>query len=111
MSDTQFTERILRVITASSQRLKGFPDPTTDVDSLYRTVSALKEATETLLRSRGVRGDSAVLVKELEPFFNAIDQLITDRLEAADIATLIARIDELQARVDTNTAAIESLSE
>lgn len=80
MADSVFTEEVLRAITEGARRIRGLPDPEQNVEALYITVMALKEAVETLLRSRGLAGDSALLVKEIEPLLGVVDQLITNRL-------------------------------
>lgn len=50
----------------------GVPDPRAEVNALYRTVEALKQGYEQLVRSRGNPRDSAVLLGELDNFAEGI---------------------------------------
>lgn len=58
------TQQVLRALGRGSNTYRGLPDPDANVESLYTTVVALKEAVETLLRSRNNPSESALLVKE-----------------------------------------------
>ena len=65
----------------------GVPQPTPEVQSLYRCLDALKQGYEQLVRARGRLDDSAVRVSDLEDFAaevqSAIDQVSSDASDAS----------------------------
>jgi hypothetical protein len=58
---------------ANQQRPIGIPEPTNDVDSLWRTCQALKEAIEVLQGTRGNR--AAALKTELDAVKRRVEKL------------------------------------
>lgn len=85
MADSPFTREIIKAISEGRNTVRGLPAPKADIDSLYNTVSGLKEAVETLLRSRNELGESAVLVKELDPIFKVIEFQINKAISNLEI--------------------------
>ncbi len=50
----------------------GIPDPKADAETLYRSVRELKSRYEQLVRTRGDRGKSAILVEEIASLFEVV---------------------------------------
>lgn len=80
-----FTEEVIRTIVSQSRSWGGFSEPTTDPAALQKTVSGLKQAVEQLLRRRGDPLDSAVLIRDLQAIFGAIEFLIGEATAAEPI--------------------------
>jgi hypothetical protein len=74
-------EALFRLLSKkySKEHYPGVPDPTEDVESLYRTVIALKMGFEQLTRTRGKTGKSAFLVEELDLLAAALLPLLDER--------------------------------
>lgn len=74
-------ESVGKIISANASKVvtqtiykevgSGIPEPQADVESLYRTVSALKIMFEQLTRQRGDRTKSALLVSEVDKVMEA----------------------------------------
>lgn len=121
MANTPFTREIIKAISQGRNVIRGLPEPNADLDSLYNTVVGLKEAVETLLRSRNAPGESALLVKELDPLFKVIEFQINqavskleipdgDLVTSPDIEGLAPRAD-VDIQLDFNTAAARGFKE
>lgn len=77
-------EQLLRLLAKkiSREHYPGVPDPSTDVEALFRTVQALKVGYEQLVRGRGSVGKSALLVEELDAFAEAFIPVLDARYNA-----------------------------
>lgn len=76
MADSIFTKELLKRLKQNVGTSRGIPEPQQTVEAIYNTVEALKETVETLLRVRNEQGNSAVLVRDMEPIFESLLTLV-----------------------------------
>jgi hypothetical protein len=86
----------------------GVPEPLADVDSLYKTVIALKLGYEHMARGRGEVGKSALLVEELDAFLSALSPFLAGAED--EVEDITEAIEDLEEQMKAMLAHIKNSS-